>query len=112
MDTIKDDEDKMKKIAIQAHEQCFNASPKITFANATIKELFFPDNFNNKPIKLDVLLYTAEGRYRDKEKNIPYHLHLTKGLRPDCVYYLIPHLVNNTKILSLLPDHMCNLTMP
>ena len=112
MATIKLDEDKMKNISIQAHKQCFNLSPNVTFANATVKELHFPDNVTFKPIKLDVLLYTVEGRYQYNAWDIPYYFYLTKGLRQDCVYYLIPLIANNTQILTLISDHICNLAMP
>lgn len=103
----------MRNLSSQAHQKCFDVLPNIIWVNASLKELHFPDNANYHPIKIDVLMYAIDGPNQYyKTQGVPYFYHLTKGLKADCVYYLIPHLVNNSKILSLLPDHICDLVMP
>ena len=102
----------MKNISMQAHKNCFRCEAKIVWANASVKELHFPDNADFRPIKIDVLIYTVEGRYLYEAPNVSYYFYLTKGMKPDCVYYLIPPESLNFEVLNLVSDHICHLVMP
>ena len=57
---------------------------------------------------LDMLVYMTEDHYEAPKK--PYLFHFTKGLEPDCIYYLVP--LDPDQLTVQLQEHVCGVKFP
>ena len=84
---MRTDVPRMKNVSAQVHYRMFYRKPLITNASVVEKELHFDGNPEYKPMQIDVLAYTTNESVEDGGAG-PHHF--TKGVWPDCVYYLQP----------------------
>lgn len=79
----------------------------IGIALCVTRQLMFQNSLKYKPIKIDLIIYFVTSLF--KANGLPYYFYLTKGLRPNCIFYLKPRL-NDTSTF-MLDEHVCNIIM-
>lgn len=96
-------------IAKDAHRMAGMGTVDVSVAVKESRWLDFYDPEKYPFIKIDVLVYAIEG-YVKNDTGIPYFFYITKGLKPDCVYYLTKE--NLEAIRLTLDRHVCGVLLP
>lgn len=99
---------RIEGICTQAHNKAGKIEGGISIALCFTRKLIFRDSQKYEPIKLDIICYVIEGLSR--ANGSPYYFYITKGLAPNCVYYLKPLCANDTSRLWL-DEHICGIIL-
>jgi hypothetical protein len=97
------DDAKLEDICKQAHARSEKRPGEIVFATYYTRKLEFSEKY--QPIAIDMIFYLLGG---DANDNQPFpHFYLTKGLNPECVFYL--NAVSPTSRFHRLDKHVCGI---
>jgi hypothetical protein len=94
-------DDRLKNVSYQAHRKSFTGPVEVDTAILDVRNLMFT-NVNYKTIRVDVIVYKIV-------EAGPFFFFITKGLRPDCVFYLVK--VDGRSTLLQLGKHVCGISV-
>jgi hypothetical protein len=104
--------DKLADIAFQAHSKSWMANN-----SEVVKEVFFEthtlpaEGKKYDDIQIDLIKYSVtRTKYGEVVRGPRSFFYLSKGMKPDCVYYCWARGLNTGQFF--LDEHICNIVMP